>query len=64
MLSCALGSGVSKIFVSMVCSVFCVCFLEVLLRCEQLPFASQSVQLQLVRHGANMKPSVTDFAQV
>ena len=33
------------------CSVFGGCFLEVLLRCERPPFASQSVRLGLVRHG-------------
>ena len=53
-LSHVLGSRVSKIFVSMVCSVFFECFLEVLLRCERLPFASQSVRLELVRHGADV----------
>ena len=52
-LSYVLGSGVLKIFVWMVCRVFCGCF-EVLLRRERLPFASQSVRLELVRHNADM----------
>ena len=44
----------------MVCSVFCGCFLDVLLRCERLPFASQSVRLELVRHGADMSQTQCD----
>ena len=61
-LSYVLGSGVSKIFVWMACSVFCGCFSEVLLllRCERLPFASQSVRLELVQHGANMSQTQCD----
>ena len=59
-LSHVLGSGVSKVSVSMVCSVFFGCFSEVLLRCERLPFASQGVGLELVRHGADMSQTQCD----
>ena len=52
--------GVSKVSVSMVCSVFFGCFSEVLLRCEQLPFASQVVRLNLLQHGANMSQTQCD----
>ena len=58
--SIVLGSGVSKIFVWMACSVFCGCFSEVLLRREQLPFASQSVRLKLVQHGTDMSQTQCD----
>ena len=44
-----------------VCSVFCGCFSEVLLRRERLPFASQSVRLQLVRHDADMSQTQCDW---
>ena len=43
-----------------VSSVFFECFSEVLLRCERLPFASQPVRLELVRHGADMNQTQCD----
>ena len=55
----ALAPAVSA-FVWMVCSVFCGCFSEVLLRCERLPFASQSVWLKLVQHNADMSQTQCD----
>ena len=42
------GLWALELSVSMVVLVFFECFSEVLFRCEQLPFASQSVRLELV----------------
>ena len=48
--------------VSMVCSVFCQCFLVLLLRCGWLiPSASQMVQLEVLRHSFAMGQTLCDW---
>ena len=48
------GLWALEVSVSDGCSSVLECFSEELLRCERLPFPSQSVWLDVVRHGADM----------